>query len=523
MEINDRPKYLYRGISIDYEKFIKAQLYGIELTPPHKPLIDSQGRKTVEDGNEYGLYMTDNIKVADNAYSNKHSGRNVREGGLAISGYGGANYYIDYPNIGVVYEIDTDGLDIRHPWITSNLQGHYNNGYAGDEWIADKVPPENYRIIKLKISKDILHNGMEIAVSNQEEAIEYIKKVAEERNKHLEDFAEEIEKIPKNERRFDESDIEIYRDLFGEKGIKYTNYNQINLNSAQDYIMYLLHDAYSKNSRQIDKTTMRFIEEIKRNILASDSPDKIASIITKKINDNNTAKDNFIQRKGNQIVNTSSFDKKNQMMNRLLLALNQKLQLDFQKKKKTVESFFGVSDIDRFIKMFNQDGKGITYYDKSEQQLEQEKQNLLDKLMLSSAMPDKKEEIKQDIETIYNRFISDLKKTKKPTFPPTSTLPNETPNFEEKYPYGKIGEKESQEHIIENNSNLEQSSKEPIKRPHIRKEIIEQFYEKEKNISQNKNITMDSLLEEMQRLEMERLAKERKKQLEEEIDMSMGM
>ena len=116
-----------------------------------------------------------------------------------------------------------------------------------------------------------------------------------------------------------------------------------------------------------------------------------------------------------------------------------------------------------------------------------------------------------------------IEKVKNTTLPPQTPLPNETPNFEEKYPYGKIGEKESQEHIIENNSNLEQSSKEPIKRPHIRKEIIEQFYEKEKNIRQNKNITMDSLLEEMQRLEMERLEKKKKKQLEEEMEEDMGM
>ena len=67
---NDRPEYLYRGMCIKYEDLKNFTFSGIDMELPYEPYIDSQGNKTVHDGNEYGIYMSDNPKVAKSVYGN---------------------------------------------------------------------------------------------------------------------------------------------------------------------------------------------------------------------------------------------------------------------------------------------------------------------------------------------------------------------------------------------------------------------------------------------------------------------
>ena len=66
----EKPKVLYRGVTISYDLLKDFHFDGYPLVPPNEPKIDAQGRKTVGDGNEYGVYMTDNFAMADYAYGN---------------------------------------------------------------------------------------------------------------------------------------------------------------------------------------------------------------------------------------------------------------------------------------------------------------------------------------------------------------------------------------------------------------------------------------------------------------------
>lgn len=38
MNNKEKPKFLYRGVKIDYELLKKFQFYGIDIKPPHEPI-----------------------------------------------------------------------------------------------------------------------------------------------------------------------------------------------------------------------------------------------------------------------------------------------------------------------------------------------------------------------------------------------------------------------------------------------------------------------------------------------------
>ena len=151
---NVKPKYLYRGVIVS-ENILKTKpLFGVDLVPPNPPKYDEQGRKTVGDGNEYGVYMSDYKEVATNAYAAVRMSdgtplnSNVRIGDRFLK--------VAVPAVGIVYKISTDGLDVHKPWITSELKGHYNNGFMGDEWIAERIPVSNYVVEKVIVGEEIL-------------------------------------------------------------------------------------------------------------------------------------------------------------------------------------------------------------------------------------------------------------------------------------------------------------------------------------------------------------------------------
>ncbi len=66
------PDRLYRGIIVP-SSAADASLYTSDLVPGSDPQFDEQGRKIVADGNEYGVYMTDNPTAAESVHgSPKH-------------------------------------------------------------------------------------------------------------------------------------------------------------------------------------------------------------------------------------------------------------------------------------------------------------------------------------------------------------------------------------------------------------------------------------------------------------------
>lgn len=262
---NNRPEYLYRGMCIRYDELKDFVFSGIDMELPYDPYIDSQGKETVHDGNEYGIYMSDNPKVAEYAYgnaTNKGDGTYI-EPQITIGNRG--TEFIKIPAIGVCYKISTQGLDIRKPWISSALQGVYNNGLKGDEWITDKIPAENYEIMSVQIGKDLLHDEQYIDLNDIENIKEKVTQILEQRKARLETFAQEMSKIPEQQRKeFGLGHLEILKEIYGENGFYYMDsIEEINSSSNVGIIRYLMANVYKNNTESIDFGTLLYLQDIK--------------------------------------------------------------------------------------------------------------------------------------------------------------------------------------------------------------------------------------------------------------------
>lgn len=142
----ERPPTLYRGYTVNPETFTLEQLH--QVLRPGKHAADDPTR--IGDGNELGVYMSTNSLMVEKVYA---SGGQV-DGCFVqterhIDSAGSHSMGVSLPVCGIVIEVDTTNLAIREPKMIPALQGHYNNGYQGYEWIADEIQPSNYRVIKL--------------------------------------------------------------------------------------------------------------------------------------------------------------------------------------------------------------------------------------------------------------------------------------------------------------------------------------------------------------------------------------
>jgi len=169
---------LYRGVTLSSEQFLNYD-FNKDLVPPNPPKIDKFGRKTVGDGNEYGVYMTTNLAMARDAYGKpSDSGKQISN---LIS-----------TNIGIIYEINPAGLDIREPWLDpayKEMGGltHYNNGFEGKEYIADVIPISNVKLKEVVIAADFLHERETIGnITNIEDLKDKVREILAKRFKECE-------------------------------------------------------------------------------------------------------------------------------------------------------------------------------------------------------------------------------------------------------------------------------------------------------------------------------------------------
>lgn len=312
-----KPEFLYRGIIVNEKVLKEKPVYGVDLTPPNPPKYDEQGRKIVGDGNEYGVYMSDYKEVATEAYANVSINdgtplnSNIRIGDRALR--------IAVPAVGIVYKISTNNLDVHKPWITSTLQGHYNNGYMGDEWIAEKIPVENYRIEKVVVGEDILHPKKEIVFENQEEILSIINEELEERKKRLINFEKFIESLPiNNVLRMTTFEIDVYKEIFKKNGLIETNIDTFNVNNTNDCIKLMMAYIYKSNQEKIPMQELQYLNYFNKNqnINFSDVRKKLLTDIDDKIK----SREEFIERKkiSGEEINTKGFDNKIAMLSNML-------------------------------------------------------------------------------------------------------------------------------------------------------------------------------------------------------------
>ena len=193
------PKTLYRGVVLPASE-VNSGLLSQALVPGSEK-IDEQGRRVVHDGNEYGVYMTDNPSMVQSAYGSPSDYGDNLPDSPSFKWRGLPGSRVQAPQVGITYQIDTNGLDVRKPFILEHWKGHYNNGFKGDEWIADSVPAANHEITRLKIGRDLLHGPKVIEVGDDPEvAFEELRLELDRRLGRLAVACDLIEALPASSR-----------------------------------------------------------------------------------------------------------------------------------------------------------------------------------------------------------------------------------------------------------------------------------------------------------------------------------
>ena len=390
----NKPEILYRGVKITYDMLKDFKFYDTTLYPPNPYQIDENGRKVVADGNEYGLYMTTNKNMVLGAYAKVSPfDGTVIDKDITI----GINPKEDIriPAVGIVYSINTKNIDIRKPFIKPSLQGHYNNGFEGEEWITDKINKNDYQIIDIKIGKDILHDSLTIDTLDIVKAEQKVKEEMEKRKQHLLHLVSYLKKFEPNKRYlFKQDDIEVFKQLFGDNGSLYIDVSKLKLSSASSWIKYLFNIYFNKNAT--DLKTLKYIETLNKRIKNYDTVTDVIKFLKEDIVTNEQKKQKFLI-KNNQ-ASTLNFDNKNMMYQNILNTIFTKLKEEENKNIQIVEQFFNIK--------IELEGKEID-------QLFQEKEFILNKIdngFLEGLIDSKtSRELKSTISKIYNEKINNLK------------------------------------------------------------------------------------------------------------------
>jgi hypothetical protein len=277
-----KPQTLYRGVVLSYESLPTISWHNADLVVHYDPIVDAYGRNTVRDGNEYGVYMTDNISVAIDAYGNpRGKGTPLKNSPQLI--VSGARTTIDAPDIGIVYQINTDGIAIREPFICSVLRGHYNNGFGGKEWIADIIPKENIEIVQIKIAKDLLHESQIIKALPGESIEAQLDRIMAYRIQRLQNLAQELRKLPQKKLNCLTSiDMQYYKEIFGENGFKEIHPRNIMLDNAANVAKYIL--VTTCQQQDIDIPMIREIKQLASSFSEHDPPEVFHDAVIVKIN-----------------------------------------------------------------------------------------------------------------------------------------------------------------------------------------------------------------------------------------------
>lgn len=330
--MENKPSVLYRGIKVNYNSLQNFKFSGVDLKVNYAPIIDQYGRKTVTDGNEYGVYMSDNLHMVTSAYGELH------HDGLPI--YNNLSIYnerIMIPSVAIIYQICTEGLDVRKPFISDQLKGHYNNGFQGDEWITDFVPADNYTLYRVRIGSDILHDAENIDLSKTDDISEQVKQKLEMRKYRLETFANAMEKMsPMKRNAIGGDELNILKSIYGKNGLKYINEDSLITNNVDGMLRYLVAKTFKQNESDIDFQTIRYINGLKGQAISIDS---IIEILKNDKIKNMQDKVAFEERKKQEGVPyvTSKFDKQEKRLDGLMSMVLLRRKKDNQHKQEQTQ------------------------------------------------------------------------------------------------------------------------------------------------------------------------------------------
>lgn len=311
--MENKPSVLYRGLKVDYNSLQNFEFSGIDLKVNYAPIIDQYGRKTVTDGNEYGVYMSDNLSMVTSAYGDLHHDGISIHNNLKI-----CDLQIKIPSVAVIYQINTDGLNVRKPFISDQLRAHYNNGFQGNEWIADIVPANNYELYRVRIGKDILHEAEDIDILRTNNISEQVKQKLEMRKYRLETFANAMERMTPTKRNAIYADeLNILKSIYGKNGLKYINEDSLLTSNVDGMLRYLVAKTFKQNELDIDFQTIRYINGLKGQATSIDSIIEILKTDKIKNMQDKVAFEERKKQEGNPYA-TSKFDKQEKRLNSLM-------------------------------------------------------------------------------------------------------------------------------------------------------------------------------------------------------------
>lgn len=337
--MENKPSVLYRGIKVDYNSLQNFEFSGVDLKINYPPIIDQYGRKTVTDGNEYGVYMSDNLSMVTSAYGDLHHDGIPIHNNLSIY-----NERIMIPSVAVIYRINTNGLDVRKPFIVGYLKGHYNNGFQGDEWIADIVPASNYELYRVRIGADILHDAEDIDLSKKDDISERVKQKLEMRKYRLETFANAMERMsPIKRNAIGRDELNILKSIYGQNGLKYINEDSLITSDVDGMLRYLVAKTFRKNESDIDFQTIRYINGLKGQAISVDS---IIEILKNDKIKNMQDKVSFEERKKQEGVSyvTSKFDKQEKRLDGLMSMVLLRRKKDNQYKQEQSQANTSINE-----------------------------------------------------------------------------------------------------------------------------------------------------------------------------------
>ena len=270
--------------------------------------------------------MTDNEVVARDAYAAVKTNDGTPINKNIMFGYDKERTMI--PSVGIVYKINTDGLNIHIPWITSYLKGHYNNGMGGDEWISESIPKSNYSIDTIEIGPDTLHDSEMIQIDDITKIRKKVIQKIETRKERLKLFEEQIEAIPEKKRfLLDSNKIEILKEIYKIDGIMDIDLQSFEPNNVPDYLKYLKGRTYSENKDNIDFTTLEYIQTLEFKLRKVTNPEEIIDFMNSEIGSNKEKLEKFVSKKQmqNEEYSTASFDRKSTMYNKIKKQLEKKI------------------------------------------------------------------------------------------------------------------------------------------------------------------------------------------------------
>ncbi len=179
---SDRPLHLYRGIKLTASNYQEYDFEG-DIPLPDKSIINENGLKCVTDGNEFGIYMSSNPDMAIH-YAKPELGSVERTKDSLLIGQ--ERNAIGLPAIGLFMRINTRNIDIKEPYICPTLRGHYNNGFAGKEWIStEPIPARDFVYKEVMIGPDLLHDRKHIQNVRAENVKSVISDELDKRKKAL--------------------------------------------------------------------------------------------------------------------------------------------------------------------------------------------------------------------------------------------------------------------------------------------------------------------------------------------------